>query len=144
MNDDDKIIHRLSLESDLNGEDSLDVFKYDDKYEEHENIWTVLQKEILGEKEEEAEPNSNNNEKAITELITTEKEPKNEEEEEEEEDIDNNNKIIDLNENDLIKLRKVIYLTIISSVDFQECCHKLLKLNMKEGQEMELVNMIIE
>ena len=144
VNDDDKIIHRLSLESDLNGEDSLDVFKYDDKYEEHENIWTVLQKEILGEKEEEAETNSNNNEKAITELITTEKEPKNEEEEEEEEDIDNNNKIIDLNENDLIKLRKVIYLTIISSVDFQECCHKLLKLNMKEGQEMELVNMIIE
>lgn len=145
VNDEDKIIHRLSLESDLNGEDNLDVFKYDDKYEEHENIWSVLQKEILGEKEEEEETNNkneDNNEKAIKELITTEKEKN--EEEDEEEDIDNNNKIIDLNENDLIKLRKVIYLTIISSVDFQECCHKLLKLNMKEGQEMELVNMIIE
>ena len=144
VNDEDKIIHRLSLESDLNGEDNLDVFKYDDKYEEHENIWSVLQKEILGEKEEEEIniKNEDNNEKAIKELITTEKEKN--EEEDEEEDIDNNNKIIDLNENDLIKLRKVIYLTIISSVDFQECCHKLLKLNMKEGQEMELVNMIIE
>jgi pre-mRNA-splicing factor CWC22 len=29
-------------------------------------------------------------------------------------------------------------------VDFQECCHKLLKLKMREGQEIELVNMIIE
>jgi len=43
-----------------------------------------------------------------------------------------------------VNLHRTIYLTIISSVDFQECCHKLLKLNMKEGQEMELVNMIIE
>ena len=32
----------------------------------------------------------------------------------------------------------------MSSVDFEECCHKLLKLNIREGQEMELCNMILE
>ena len=32
----------------------------------------------------------------------------------------------------------------MSSVDFEECCHKILKLNMREGQEMELCNMTIE
>ena len=32
----------------------------------------------------------------------------------------------------------------MSSVNFEECAHKLLKLNIREGQEMELCNMIIE
>ena len=32
----------------------------------------------------------------------------------------------------------------MSSVDFEDCCHKLLKLNIREGQEIELCNMIFE
>jgi len=43
-----------------------------------------------------------------------------------------------------VNLRRTIYLTIMSSVDFEECCHKLLKLNIREGQEMELCTMIFE
>ena len=43
-----------------------------------------------------------------------------------------------------MNLRRTIYLVIMSSVDFEECCHKLLKLNIREGQEMELCNMILE
>lgn len=35
-------------------------------------------------------------------------------------------------------------MVIMSSVDFEECCHKLLKLNIREGQEMELCNMVLE
>lgn len=33
-------------------------------------------------------------------------------------------------------LRRQIYLTIMSSLDFEECAHKLLK-TMKEGQEVQ-------
>lgn len=33
-----------------------------------------------------------------------------------------------MTEQDLVRLRKTIYLVIMSSVDFEECCHKLLKL----------------
>lgn len=44
----------------------------------------------------------------------------------------------------MVNLRRTIYLVIMSSVDYEECCHKLLKLNIREGQEMELCNMILE
>jgi len=43
-----------------------------------------------------------------------------------------------------VNLRRTIYLVIMSSIDFEDCCHKLLKLNIREGQEMELCNMILE
>jgi pre-mRNA-splicing factor CWC22 len=43
-----------------------------------------------------------------------------------------------------VNLRRTIYLVIMSSVDFEECAHKLLKLNIRAGQEMELCNMIFE
>lgn len=50
-----------------------------------------------------------------------------------EEEEDDQNKIEDMTEKDLINLRRTIYLVIMSSVDFQECCHKLLKLNIREN-----------
>lgn len=37
-----------------------------------------------------------------------------------------------------------IYLVITSSLGFEECTHKLLKLNLREGQEVDVCNMIIE
>jgi pre-mRNA-splicing factor CWC22 len=39
---------------------------------------------------------------------------------------------------DLINLRRIIYLTIMSSVNFEECVHKLMKLDIREGQEVTL------
>lgn len=45
---------------------------------------------------------------------------------------------MDFSEKDLVNLRRTIYLVIVSSIDFEECCHKLLKLNIREGQEMEV------
>src|SRR5690606_37677837 len=57
----------------------------------------------------------------------------------------NNGTIIkDATETDLINLRRTIYLTIMSSVDFNECAHKMLKIKLNPGQEIELANMIIE
>lgn len=40
----------------------------------------------------------------------------------------------------VINLRRSIYLTIMSSVDYEECCHKLMKLNIQEGQEVYVAN----
>lgn len=50
--------------------------------------------------------------------------------------------IIDRTEINTVELRKTIYLTIQSSVDFEECCHKLMKLQIPEamwkgGQELK-------
>merc|ERR1719419_1198101 len=52
--------------------------------------------------------------------------------------------IVDATETNLISLRRTIYLTIQSALDFEEAVHKLLKLNIKPGQEAELCHMIID
>ncbi len=49
-----------------------------------------------------------------------------------------------MTEQDLINLRRTIYLIIQSTVNFEECAHKLLKMNIAKGYEHELVDMIIE
>ncbi|KAG6431995.1 hypothetical protein SASPL_103567 [Salvia splendens] len=55
--------------------------------------------------------------------------------------------IKDDTETNLINLRKAIYLTIMSSLNFEEAGHKLLKIIKLEGAaggEMELCNMLLE
>lgn len=44
--------------------------------------------------------------------------------------------IKDMTETNAVQLRKTIYLTIMSSLDFEECAHKLLKMTIREGQEV--------
>lgn len=52
--------------------------------------------------------------------------------------------IKDLTEQDLINLRRTIYLAIQSTVNFEECAHKILKMNIAKGYESELIDMILE
>lgn len=44
----------------------------------------------------------------------------------------------------VVNLRRTIYLTLMSSMDFEEAGHKLLKMNVPEAHQVELVTMIIE
>ena len=44
--------------------------------------------------------------------------------------------IKDETETNLVNLRRTIYLTIMSSVDFEEAGHKLLKIKLEPGQEV--------
>ena len=141
VNEEDRNIHYLTLdEEDLNPENELDFFKFDENYEKNEELYEEFKKEILGEE------NIIDTEKVddLNNLIDSEQQDKNMINMDENIEIDTNNNIIDMNQDDLVKFRKTIYLTIISSIDFQECCHKLLKLDIKEGQEYEMTNMIIE
>ena len=50
----------------------------------------------------------------------------------------------DATETNVINLRRTIYLTIMSAMDFEEAGHKLLKIDLADGQESEVVLMIIE
>ncbi|KAK2552304.1 Pre-mRNA-splicing factor CWC22-like protein [Acropora cervicornis] len=52
--------------------------------------------------------------------------------------------IIDHTETNLIALRRTIYLTIQSSLDFEECAHKLLKMQLKDEQLPEFCTMVID
>jgi pre-mRNA-splicing factor CWC22 len=53
-----------------------------------------------------------------------------------EEEDEQQMKIRDETETNLVNLRRTIYLTIMSSVDFEEAGHKLLKIKLEPGQEV--------
>lgn len=104
-----------------------DVFKFDDKYEENEGKYKTLSKEILqSDSESESGSDSGSDENDSDEEETVEA-----------------SKIIDNTETNLIALRRTIYLTIQSSLDYEECAHKLLKMELKPGQEIELCHMFL-
>merc|ERR1712113_905306 len=129
--EEDQITHEISLDEDIDPEIGLDVFTYDNRYDEKESEYNNFKKEILGSTEKN--PNDNNAE---------EKSKKTEQKDIKKENLTTN--IYDNTETNLMNLRRVIYLTIMTSADFEEAGHKLLKLVLKPSQEIELVIMIIE
>lgn len=44
--------------------------------------------------------------------------------------------IEDRTETNLVNLRRVIYLTIMNALNYEEAVHKLLKISIKEGDEV--------
>ncbi|KAL8183560.1 UNVERIFIED_CONTAM: hypothetical protein K2H54_044650, partial [Gekko kuhli] len=52
--------------------------------------------------------------------------------------------IHDKTEINLVSFRRTIYLAIQSSLDFEECAHKLLKMDFPDSQTKELCNMILD
>ncbi|CAG9333995.1 unnamed protein product [Blepharisma stoltei] len=125
VEDADKITHEISLDDSLDGQEILNVFKFDENFENNEEEWAVIKREILGEENYLGEGEE-------------------EESEEEEEEDENEGKIKDYTERDLLNLRKTIYLSIMSSVGFEECANKMLKLKIREGQEGDIAAMILE
>lgn len=127
VEEEDQITHRTSLDDEIDTQDGLNVFKYDPQWEEHEEAYKKLKAEILGEGSEYEDEDESD-------------ETSEDEEDEEERQME----IRDQTNTDLVNLRRTIYLTIMSSIDFEECCHKLMKLSLPPGQEPELPSMIIE
>ncbi len=129
VEEEDQITHRTGLEDELDVQDGLNVFKFDTEWEEHEEAYKRLKADILGEvdgsdeDEDDETDDSSDNEEA-----------------QEEKQLE----IKDQSNTDLVNLRRTIYLTIMSSIDFEECCHKLMKVTLPPGQEPELPSMIIE
>ena len=137
VEDKDIITHRIFLDDEIKTEEELNEFHYDDKYDENEKIWKQFKECILGPEEE----NDEEEEKISTKVENTEKSIS---EFPEVKQLKGKELIFDLSEQDLVKYRKMIYMIVVSSIDFEECCHKLLKQNVREGLEGEMVNMIIE
>ena len=128
VEEDDQITHRISLDDEIDVQDGLNVFKYDANWEENEELYQRTKAEILGEgsDDEGDEDDSDDSE--------------DDEDKQEEKALE----IKDQSNADLVALRKTIYLTIMSSIDPEECCHKLMKVSLPAGFEHELPSMIIE
>ena len=131
VEEEDQITHQVSLDDDLQIEEGLNIFKVDPDFEANEEKYRQIKAEILGEDSEGSDG-----------------EDEEDEEDEGEEDpiaaAQQQVEIQDRTETNLVNLRRTIYLVIMSSLDFEECVHKLLKLRVPEDQEMELCNMVIE
>ncbi|XP_010539545.1 PREDICTED: pre-mRNA-splicing factor CWC22 homolog [Tarenaya hassleriana] len=129
----DQLTHEISLQDEINPEIALDIFKPDPDFIESEKKYEDLKKSILGD-ESEDEDGSDDDGSGDEE----------DEEEESDEEDEEAMKIKDETETNLVNLRRTIYLTIMSSVDFEEAGHKLLKIKLEPGQEMELCIMLLE
>ncbi|XP_051120800.1 uncharacterized protein LOC127244354 [Andrographis paniculata] len=130
----DQLTHEVSLLDEIDPEITLDIFKADPQYLENEKRYEELKKQILGE-ESDDEADSGSDE---------DQEDEDEDDEESDEEDEEQMKIKDETETNLVNLRRTIYLTIMSSVDFEEAGHKLLKIKLEPGQEMELCIMLLE
>ncbi|XP_074316035.1 uncharacterized protein LOC141652463 [Silene latifolia] len=120
----DQLTHEISLEDDvIDPETSIDVFKQDPNFVENERKYEEVKKSILGDESEDKEDADSGSD---------------------EEDDEEQMQIKDATETNLVNLRRTIYLTIMSSVDFEEAGHKLLKIKLEPGQEMELCIMLLE
>lgn len=131
--EDEQFTHLMMLDEATDPQDLLNVFKFDDKYEENEEKYKTLSKEILGS-DAESGSESGSDEKGSEEEST----------DDEEKPVQDSGTIIDNTETNLIALRRTIYLTINSSLDFEECAHKLMKMQLKPGQEIELCHMFLD
>jgi pre-mRNA-splicing factor CWC22 len=120
----DQIAHYITLDDEtLNAQEDLNFFSFDPKFAENESYYEELKKELAPQPVTSAQ-----NEEILPEVL--ERKPE--------------SKVVDNTGSALTELRKVIYLTIMSCVDFEECGHKLLKLNIPIGFELEVCNMIVE
>lgn len=154
VEEDEQITHQIQLEEELQILEGLsalifsrswlqtihtllsDIFKFDANYLENEEKYKAIKNEILGEESGD--------------------ESGSEEEDSEEEDEDGNvchnhvysivlffslvaedkEGIEDRTETNLVNLRRIIYLTIMNALNYEEAVHKLLKVQLQEGQEV--------
>jgi pre-mRNA-splicing factor CWC22 len=125
VEEEEQITHEIQLEEDLKVEEGLNIFKFDPNFLENEEKYKEIKAEILGEDSSEEESGS-------------------ESDSEGDEAVPEKEGIEDRTETNLVNLRRVIYLTIMNALNYEEAVHKLLKVQLKEGEEIELVNMVIE
>ncbi|KAJ8457633.1 hypothetical protein ONZ51_g11413 [Trametes cubensis] len=130
VEEDEQITHQIQLEEELQVQEGLNIFKFDPNFLENEQRYKDIKAEILGE-DSSGEEESGSEEDS-------------DEDEEDEEAVEEKQGIEDRTQTNLINLRRVIYLTIMNALNYEEAVHKLLKVQIKEGQEIELCKMIIE
>ncbi|XP_053554494.1 pre-mRNA-splicing factor CWC22 homolog isoform X2 [Bombina bombina] len=141
VEEEDQFTHMLPLEDDYNPEDVLNVFKMDPNFLENEEKYKTIKKEILDEGDSDSNDGDDDDAGGS------------EDDSDEDENDDDNEEagtegakmtIHDKTEVNLVSFRRTIYLAIQSSLDFEECAHKLIKMDFPDSQTKELCNMILD
>uniref|UniRef100_A0A672FLD2 Pre-mRNA-splicing factor CWC22 homolog n=1 Tax=Salarias fasciatus TaxID=181472 RepID=A0A672FLD2_SALFA len=133
VDEDDQFTHMLPLDDEYNTEDILNVFKLDPDFQENEEKYKTIKRDILDEGSSDSGEEADGSD-----------EEDEDEDENEEGGDDEKVTIFDKTEVNLVAFRRTIYLAIQSSLDFEECAHKLIKMDFPESQTKELCNMILD
>ncbi|XP_069563008.1 pre-mRNA-splicing factor CWC22 homolog [Brachyistius frenatus] len=133
VDEEDQFTHMLPLDDEYNPEEILNVFKLDPDFLENEEKYKTLKKDILDEGSSDSGEEGDGSD-----------EDEDDEEENQEEGEDEKVTIFDKTEVNLVAFRRTIYLAIQSSLDFEECAHKLIKMDFPDSQTKELCNMILD
>lgn len=107
-----------------------DVFVFDPDFEANEAKYRTIRKEILGDDDADTDGEEATDEESDGE------------DEEPSAAAAGDPTIVDSTETNLVALRRTIYLTIQSSLAFEECCHKLLRITLQPGQEVRSFQMM--
>ncbi|CAJ0963642.1 unnamed protein product, partial [Mesorhabditis belari] len=132
ISEEDQITHTLSLEDATDPENMLNIFKLDPDFEKNEAAFNEIREQIIGdagESEEESEEEDNDEEGDDEAAANAQPQQM---------------EIIDNTEQNLVAFRREVYLTIQSSLDYQEAAHKLLKMGVKPELEPELIHMLVD
>nr|ASF90261.1 hypothetical protein SPAR03995 [Bartheletia paradoxa] len=130
VEEDEQITHRISLDDELDVQEKTNIFKYDPDFIENEDKYKDIKNEILGDSDDDSDESGSEEDTS--------------DEEESAAAVAQRVDIQDQTQTNLVNLRRTIYLTIMNSLNYEEAIHKLMRIDIQEGQEIEMVNMIIE
>jgi len=136
VSESDQITHDVQLTeiemSEL--EMGLNVFKFDPDYLESEESYKKIKAEILDESDDDSSSGESG----------SDDDSSSEESGAEEEAEAKKMEILDMTETNMVALRRTIYLSIQSSITFEECTHKILKMEFGENDFPEIFAMILD
>ncbi|CAF4356414.1 unnamed protein product [Rotaria sp. Silwood2] len=115
VDESDQHTHIITLDDPCEPEPMLNIFRYDDQYEENENEYEEFRRKII------SESYGDKQERQQRQI-----------------------KIIDLTETNLVEHQCTVYRTIQSNTNVEECAQKLINMNLHSGQEIELCQMIVD
>lgn len=141
----DQITHDMDfLDESITADEMLNVFRpvEPEVYFHEESKWNSIRNQLMGISASDNEGAASDS-SADSELEESASDAE-EEGEPPSTTTEANTVIRDSTSQDLVNLRKTVYLCIMSSLNYEECVHKLLKLNIREGEEMEICTMLID
>lgn len=131
VEEDEQQTHTILLDSTIDPETELDSFVFDQNYAENEAEYTEIKRSILGDE-------------VLNDDYDRSDDHLSDDDADDEGENKNKESIVDLTAQDAVHFRKTVYLTIMSSLDYEECGHKLLQMNIPQERWYSLVQMIID
>lgn len=145
VEEDDQFTHMVRLDGEYKEEMMLNVFKKDNEFLKNEKQYEDIKKEILGESDaSDSDSSGSSSDSDSSDSSVGDSDAEARMAAKSTADPKGQTLIIDRTEINTVELRKTIYLTIQSSVDFEECCHKLMKLQIPEAMWKEMCHMIVD